>query len=183
MRNKHFGTRYRALLLVGGVCAVCVASAPSAGDPVAEAISRAGTVIQVPLVAEAVSRAGTVFNVPPVAEAISRVGTVFRYSPAGAADAPEVPEFTALLGSEPNPFNPSTRIRYAIAETGKVTIQVFGIGGRLVRSLVDEPQEVGFYTIEWDGRDDWQRPVASGVFYLRMSAPGRTQTLKLVQLK
>ncbi len=152
-------------------------------DPLTEVVSRIGTVFNTPPLMAVISRAGTIFNVPPSRQVVSRSGTVLNGEVAAIDPALEVPRVTELIGASPNPFNPSTKIRYALAEVGQVTIRIYGSDGRLVRSLVGGPQPPGFYTIEWDGRDLRGQGVASGVYHLRMTAPGMSRTMKLVQLK
>jgi hypothetical protein len=83
----------------------------------------------------------------------------------------------------PNPFNPVTTIRYAVAEAGPVGLVVFDVAGRKVRTLVNESQPPDVYLVEWDGTDDAGRPVASGVYFYRMKARDFTQSRKMVLLK
>ena len=86
-------------------------------------------------------------------------------------DAPEWPAHAevALLESYPNPFNPSTTIRYAIELPGLVKISVFDVAGRDVRTLVSRHhQSTGTHTVTWDGTDDSGRAAASGVYIVRL---------------
>ena len=90
-----------------------------------------------------------------------------------------------LVQNHPNPFNPSTRIEYAIRDAGVVTLRVYNTRGQLIRTLVDEarsPQTDGFVAT-WDGRNDRGDAVATGVYFYRLTAPGFTQTKKMVLLK
>jgi hypothetical protein len=116
--------------------------------------------------------------------------TVFRMSEGIVLDAtgqffllgmmPEVavrsiPERYSLAQNTPNPFNPETSIAYDLSTDGRVRLTVYGIGGQLVRTLVDADQPAGRYTVRWDGKDDAGHPVASGVYFYRVeSVPGRT---------
>jgi flagellar hook assembly protein FlgD len=84
----------------------------------------------------------------------------------------------------PNPFNPTTTIRYDVAQGGgHVTLQIFDAGGRVVRTIVDGVESEGRRSVTWDGRSDAGTQVATGVYFYRLSAPGFTQTRKMVMLK
>ena len=90
---------------------------------------------------------------------------------------------TALHPNHPNPFNPSTTIRYELAAAGDVRLRVFDAAGRLVRTLVDAREGAGAHDVVFDGRDDAGRPMASGVYFYRLDAGSATQTRKMVLLK
>jgi flagellar hook assembly protein FlgD len=92
---------------------------------------------------------------------------------------------TRLLGSRPNPANPSARITFTLASTGQVRLRIYDVGGRLVRTLADERLEAAPepYEILWDGRNDTGIPMASGVFLYQLDAPGYSSAKKLVLLK
>ena len=84
----------------------------------------------------------------------------------------------------PNPFNPVTRIRYEIPEPGgRVRILIYNVRGQVVRRLLDEPKAPGVYRMSWDGRSDRGDAMASGVYFLRMSAGTFVKTRKIVLLK
>jgi hypothetical protein len=92
---------------------------------------------------------------------------------------------TRLLGSRPNPANPNATITFSLASTGQVKLRMYNVGGRLVRTLVDEQLEALAepYEVVWDGRDDSGRMLASGVFFYQLDAPGYTSAKKLILLK
>ena len=83
----------------------------------------------------------------------------------------------------PNPFNPSTSIHYEIGRNDVVTLRVYDVAGRLVRTLVSGERGPGAYEARWDGRDDAGRGVASGVYFYRLQAGAFTQTRRMVLLK
>jgi hypothetical protein len=90
----------------------------------------------------------------------------------------------SLLASAPNPFNPSTTIRFEVpSQGGRITLAVYDVNGRLVRSLQDGFVAGGTGTAQWDGRDASGREVASGVYFCRLSAAGVSQTRKLMLLR
>jgi hypothetical protein len=83
----------------------------------------------------------------------------------------------------PNPFNPSTRIDFTLDEAGPVSLKIYDISGRLVRTLVDESRSPKSYMEEWDGRDVAGNDVASGVYFIRLTARGNTITRKAVLVR
>jgi hypothetical protein len=91
-------------------------------------------------------------------------------------------EFT-LSQNYPNPFNPTTTIQYSVAVPGKVQIMVYDLLGREVKTLVNRFHEVGYGSVEWNGTDSRDVPVASGVYFYRLSAPGATKVQKMVLMK
>jgi hypothetical protein len=105
--------------------------------------------------------------------------------PVGSTDVGDhAPSQFALHPCVPNPFNPTTTIRYDVPNGGaRVSIAVFDVTGRRVRSLVDEARPAGEQSVIWDGRDDGGRTVASGVYFYRMIAGSFAQTRKMVLLK
>lgn len=90
---------------------------------------------------------------------------------------------TRILGNVPNPFNPSTEIRFAVAQDGPATLQIFDLNGRLVRTLVDDHLTAGPQVRVWDGRDDTGRRMASGAYYVRLEAGGEVAARKVMLLK
>ena len=90
---------------------------------------------------------------------------------------------TALNGNYPNPFNPETTISYSVKEAGRVKLEVYNIKGQLVRTLVDEEQTTGHYKLVFDAKDDRGRSIASGVYMLRMAAPGYRKTSKMILMQ
>jgi hypothetical protein len=83
----------------------------------------------------------------------------------------------------PNPFNPTTAVRYAIANDGDVRLTIYDVGGRAVRVLVNEHQRADRYQVSWDGTNDAGQRVASGVYFYQLVAGKFTQTRKMVLLK
>ncbi|MAE71129.1 MAG: hypothetical protein CME06_11770 [Gemmatimonadetes bacterium] len=80
----------------------------------------------------------------------------------------------------PNPFNPSTTIRFTLSEAGAVRLTVYDAAGRKVRMLLDERRAAGEYASRWDGKDDAGRGVASGRYLVVLEALGRRETGSLV---
>jgi hypothetical protein len=89
----------------------------------------------------------------------------------------------SLHQNVPNPFNPSTAIRYSIAERVRVTIRIYDVAGRLVRTLANEDRSPNVYTVVWDGANDAGQSVSSGIYFYRITAGSFVQTKKMVLLK
>jgi subtilisin len=85
-------------------------------------------------------------------------------------DAFVLPTEYAIHDNYPNPFNPSTTIRYEIPEASRVSLVVYDIMGREVQRLVEGVVEQGYYTATWEGRNKSGSPVASGIYIYRFTA-------------
>jgi flagellar hook assembly protein FlgD len=90
---------------------------------------------------------------------------------------------TALVGIRPNPFNPSAEISFDLATPGSVRVAVYDLRGVLVRTLAETSLGVGRHEVTWDGRGMQGEPVASGVYFIRLQAPGVSQTMKAMLAK
>lgn len=97
---------------------------------------------------------------------------------------PEVATGPALHAAVPNPFNPTTEIRYDVPAPGAtVTIVVYDVSGRRVATLVDGYRAGGENRVTWNGRSDVGSEVSTGVYFYRMTTTGFTATRKMVLLK
>jgi len=106
--------------------------------------------------------------------------------PVGIADESETrPALSGshLLGNYPNPFNPTTTIRYSVAAADEVSLAVYNTRGQMVKTLVSGPATVGAHEVIWDGRDDAGRACASGVYFCRLKTSAAQQTRKMLLLK
>ena len=83
----------------------------------------------------------------------------------------------------PNPANPSTQLRYSLNAAGSVRLTVYSTTGQQVRKLVSQWQEMGSYTVSWNGRDQQGREVASGLYLVRLMAGERMQTQKIALIR
>jgi hypothetical protein len=100
------------------------------------------------------------------------------------AERPPIPERYALYQNEPNPFNPTTVIRYDVpAGGGHITLEVYDVAGRLVRTLIDSAHTAGEKRVTWDGRDNRGDSAASGVYFYRLKTPTYVKTLKMALLR
>lgn len=89
----------------------------------------------------------------------------------------------SLEQNYPNPFNPSTTIKYSLPLNGNVKLSVFNTLGEEVAVLVNELAEAGYYTIEWNGTNNHNVKLPSGVYIYRLEAGNFTSAKKLVILK
>lgn len=94
-----------------------------------------------------------------------------------------LPEKFALHTNYPNPFNPTTTIKYSLPEACNVTIVVYNITGQTVKTLVNGFESAGEHSVIWDGRDASGQSVASGIYLYRISAGRFTDTKKMQLLK
>ena len=89
-----------------------------------------------------------------------------------------------ILANTPNPFNPSTTLRYQLAAAGIVDLAIYDLAGRRIRQLlVHESKPAGEHIHVWDGRDDAGRRVASGVYVVQGTANGESASQRIVLLK
>jgi hypothetical protein len=94
------------------------------------------------------------------------------------AAVPAVPDHFALEQNFPNPFNPSTEIRYSVAKSEFTTLKVYDLLGREVAALVSELKEPGTYTARFDAAG-----LGSGVYYYRLTAGSNTETHKMLLVR
>ncbi len=96
----------------------------------------------------------------------------------------EAPKVNRLEGAFPNPFNPETAIRFSAATTGKVTIRVFDVAGRVVNTLTKNVTETGINELRWNGKAQDGRALASGVYFYKIRfANGQESEAKMTMLK
>ncbi len=103
-------------------------------------------------------------------------------------DSSEQPPWQGAIAFEfrqnhPNPFNPSTRLSFAIPEKAYVRLRLYDLAGRHVRTLVDSEKTPGWHEVGWDGTNVQGVPVASGVYFCRLEAGTHVASKKLVLLK
>jgi hypothetical protein len=97
-------------------------------------------------------------------------------------ETPEVAWF-GLSQNYPNPFNPLTSIEFSIDRTASVSLRIFDVAGKIVKTLIQKDLGPGKHAVHWNGLDDGGRQVASGVYVYRLEAEGNTVTRKMVLLK
>lgn len=97
----------------------------------------------------------------------------------------QMPVVTRLFGNYPNPFNPTTVISFSLSEKDmeNAKIDIFNLKGQLVRTLLIPPQQTIQGSVSWDGRDQSDRPVSSGIYFYRMVAGEYRANGKCIMLK
>jgi hypothetical protein len=94
-----------------------------------------------------------------------------------------VPDDLVLFANYPNPFNPSTTIRFDVPQTGLVNLTIYDLNGRLIETLVNENMAAVSHSVTWNGHDASGISVASGVYIYRLQQMGRVQSRKLTLLR
>jgi hypothetical protein len=100
-----------------------------------------------------------------------------------AEESANIPLTTRLHDNYPNPFNPTTTIRFDLAKAGPVSIIIYNSIGQKVRTLLDAAKQAGKYDFVWDGRNDHGNRVGTGVYFFRMKADDYQMTRKMVMIK
>ena len=88
-----------------------------------------------------------------------------------------------LFQNVPNPFNPSTAIRYYLPSKSRVTLDIYDISGRRIAKLVEKEQGSGYHTAEWNGRGGNGNAVQSGVYFYRLVAGKKMFSRKMILLR
>jgi hypothetical protein len=107
-------------------------------------------------------------------------------TPAGVKDETgnrERPSQVTLSQNYPNPFNQTTKVEFTLAKSGFVSLNIYDILGRRVRTLASEHLSSGYKSVLWDGKDDSGSDVASGVYFCQLKVGNFSDTRKLVLLK
>jgi hypothetical protein len=109
---------------------------------------------------------------------ITDIGAFYFHQSAAEPFAILLPKVYALHPNWPNPFNPTTTIRYDVRQSGRVQLTIFNLLGQEVTRLVDGRHLAGTYTVSWNADN-----FPSGIYLCRMEAPGFMQTRRLVLVK
>jgi len=99
-------------------------------------------------------------------------------SPVGKTNAKSL-----LFPVKPNPSSGNTVFSYQLAAPGRMSLNIYDITGRLVRTLESGTREAGKQTVIWDGRDSYGRIVADGVYFYRLTASDYTATRKFTIIR
>jgi hypothetical protein len=106
-------------------------------------------------------------------------------SPGSTTDAevPEAPDAFTLYQNVPNPFNPTTTIRFDLPVRSRVRLAIYNVKGQLVRMLLDREIDAGSREIVWDGTDSKGRAIASGIYFYRLHTPSFSESRKMILLR
>ena len=124
-------------------------------------------------------------------ESISLDGISAYYGPlmvtiSNGGEQPEVPSIpleTKLFSAFPNPFNPSTNMRYSMKDAGDARLEIYNTKGQLIKSYQTSHSQAGYYQINWDGHDTNGQLAGTGVYFYRMTSGKYTATKKMVLAK
>jgi hypothetical protein len=91
---------------------------------------------------------------------------------------------STLYPNVPNPFNPSTTLRFTLAEGGRTALRIYNVRGELVKTLQESWLPAGSYQAPWDGKDSRGRSVSSGTYFAVISSgAGYRDRIRMVLLK
>ena len=96
---------------------------------------------------------------------------------------PNIPTEYALFHNYPNPFNPITTLRYYLPRDINVIITIYDIMGKVVKTLINSPQNTGYKSIHWNATNNAGQPVSTGVYLYTIEAGEFKQTKKMILLK
>ena len=102
----------------------------------------------------------------------------YNLDPVGISSNSEIVNSFSLSQNYPNPFNPSTRISYEIPVSNFVTLKIFDALGKAVASLVNEKQNAGSYTVDFNGSN-----LSSGIYFYRINSGEFIKTRSMMLLK
>jgi hypothetical protein len=95
----------------------------------------------------------------------------------------EKPSDFTLCQNYPNPFNQNTKMEFTLAKSCFVSLNIYNVTGRKIRTLVSEHLSSGYKSVLWDGKDDFGKEVASGIYFYRLKVGDFSETKKLTLLK
>ncbi|NQT64562.1 MAG: T9SS type A sorting domain-containing protein [FCB group bacterium] len=95
---------------------------------------------------------------------------------------PELPSNLAI-SNYPNPFNPTTTITYSLPQNGNIHLSIYNIKGQIVKTLFEGEQLAGSYEMVWDGKDNNEKSVSSGLYFYKLSTKNETLMKKMMMLK
>jgi hypothetical protein len=93
------------------------------------------------------------------------------------------PTRLALSQNYPNPFNPETTISYSVDMPSNVSLEVYNVKGQLIKTLYNGHKAVGNHSVVWNGRDNANNEVASGLYFYKLSTENRTEMRKMLLVK
>lgn len=93
------------------------------------------------------------------------------------------PTISCLEGNYPNPFNPTTTIKYNIAQKEHIKLQIFNVKGQMINELINDEIEAGFHKVVWNGDDHLGNQVASGVYFYKLETSSHSEMRKMLLMK
>ncbi len=121
-------------------------------------------------------------NVQPL-DVSAIVATRVDTTVVGIDEDGNLPKVFALHPNFPNPFNPTTTIRYDLPEPSKVKIVIYNVLGQKIKTLVNQRQPAGYKTIIWDGKNESGQQIASGFYFYRMVTEKFSKVRKMLLIR
>ncbi|MFA6439805.1 MAG: T9SS type A sorting domain-containing protein [Bacteriovoracaceae bacterium] len=103
--------------------------------------------------------------------------------PTSVSGSAALPKEFALEQNYPNPFNPETTIRFSLTQPGRASLKIYDAIGREVRTLFDDEMKEGIYTVVWNGNNQFNQPVSSGIYFYRLHSGSYSSTKKMVIMR
>ena len=94
-----------------------------------------------------------------------------------------IPIANALYQNSPNPFNPQTRIRFDLKENAPVSLEIYNMKGQKVKQLINSQISAGQHSAIWNGKDDNDKTVSSGIYFYKFKTGNYQATKKMLLLK
>jgi hypothetical protein len=118
-------------------------------------------------------------------ETYSAYSPTASFIPTGTTSVDDilVPVDFEVAQNYPNPFNPSTTINFAIPVKELVAIRIYDVLGREVRTLLNEEKEAGYYSVQWNGDNQFGQKVSSGTYIVRVNSGSNVKTMKMTLMK
>lgn len=110
-------------------------------------------------------------------------GGIYVYGDSPGVSSPQLPAQFAFGGVYPNPFSAEAAIRFSLPSAGRVTVTIYDMSGRAVRTLTDTEMRAAEHTLMWDGRDEGGNQLGSGVYFCRLETAGQTVTQKMLRIE
>ena len=88
-----------------------------------------------------------------------------------------------LYQNYPNPFNSATKIKYSLSKPTFITLTVYNLNGRTIRTLISDIKSPGDYQVQWNGTDDNGITVSTGIYLTRLEAGGQSDVIKMIYLR
>jgi len=102
----------------------------------------------------------------------------FYYDQLNEIDENEIQNVEYILSNHPNPFNPTTTVSFSIPDENHVELSIYNIKGQIIKSLLNKQITAGEHSIVWNGEDDSEKKVSSGVYLYKLNVNGKTEAVK-----
>lgn len=110
-------------------------------------------------------------------------GVVFMTLSPASSKPTTVPETISLVQAYPNPFNPTVIIRFNILDQVDISLVIYDITGNRIKTLLDGNLNTGSHAITWDGTNEYNNPVATGIYLYQLQTPDALIKNKIIYLK